>query len=791
MKKHFSLFLFILLIFLAITTKGQTDVRNKMIDSLTQLLKVYKNKCSQPCIADSFQVNMLNDLGYYLSLNKPDSGIYFNRKALLISESMGWIRGKTDALIKIGESYRLMGNYDSCIIYNEEVLKIYSKKEFIKTDKDLTNNGVAFYNIAFVKRESGNIADALVFYEKALTISELQNDRLRISNCYSSMGTAFDMVGKYQNALSYQLKSLKIKHELKLKRGIANAYGNIGIIYKKIKDYPSAIKYYNDALKEFEAIKDLSGQAISYNNIGESYMYENNLDLALNNYEKSLNLFKEAKAKGYVPIALSNIAGIYQKKKEYAKALQLHLDALELKRSLKSKPSICVSLLNIGSVFSDLNKTDSAEKYLLEAYSLADKNNFSDDKKDISEELYKLYSKATNYEKALFYYDKYSKTKDSLTIEENKNSIESQMLNFEFERKQDSIKAVQEKKLALAALEKRNALEQSEKKRLLGIASSNLIIAKTENQKILAESNLEISEANQKRTLSETENKIALSEAEKKIAITEADKKRTIAEADAKEQKSIRNFMVTAAAIIVLSSLFIFSFYKRKRDAEQKQKETSLNLQVSETEMKALRSQMNPHFIFNALQSIQTFLLSHQSEEANVYLLKFARLMRLVLENSQHSEVPLNEDMQALELYMQLESIRLQHPFTYQFHIDKSVDTENDSIPPLILQPFVENAIWHGLQYKPGPGHIDIYLSKNANALYATVEDNGVGRDMSKQVAQPMLVKKESLGMKLTEERLKILNELKKVKAQFSITDLFSNDNKPVGTKVELSLPLA
>ena len=208
----------------------------------------------------------------------------------------------------------------------------------------------------------------------------------------------------------------------------------------------------------------------------------------------------------------------------------------------------------------------------------------------------------------------------------------------------------------------------------------------------------------------------------------------------------------------------IFFFYKRKRDAEQKQKETSLSLQVSETEMKALRSQMNPHFIFNALQSIQTFLLSHKSEEANAYLLKFSKLMRLVLENSQHSEVSLKEDMQALELYMQLESIRLQHPFTYQFHIDKTVDVESDSIPPLILQPFVENAIWHGLQYKNEPGHIDIFISKKNNALYATVEDNGVGRDMSKQVAQPMLLKKESLGMKLTEERLKILNELKKVR---------------------------
>ena len=164
--------------------------------------------------------------------------------------------------------------------------------------------------------------------------------------------------------------------------------------------------------------------------------------------------------------------------------------------------------------------------------------------------------------------------------------------------------------------------------------------------------------------------------------------------------------------------------------------------------------------------------------------------MRLVLENSQYSEVPLKVDMQALELYMQLETIRLPHPFTYQFQIDESVDVENDNIPPLILQPFVENAIWHGLQYKPEPGHINISIAKKDNVLYATVEDNGVGRSMSNHVAQPMLHKKESLGMKLTEERLKILNELKNIKAQFTIIDLFTDENKPAGTKVELSLPL-
>ena len=164
--------------------------------------------------------------------------------------------------------------------------------------------------------------------------------------------------------------------------------------------------------------------------------------------------------------------------------------------------------------------------------------------------------------------------------------------------------------------------------------------------------------------------------------------------------------------------------------------------------------------------------------------------MRLVLENSQYPEVALKEDIQALELYMQLESIRLPHPFTYKIRIDSNVNIESDTILPLILQPFVENAIWHGLQYKPVAGHIDISLYKKGDILCATVMDNGVGRSNGQKSIKPLLVPHESLGMKLTQERLNNLNETRHVNASFKITDLFDEQQQPAGTKVELSLPL-
>lgn len=241
---------------------------------------------------------------------------------------------------------------------------------------------------------------------------------------------------------------------------------------------------------------------------------------------------------------------------------------------------------------------------------------------------------------------------------------------------------------------------------------------------------------------------------------------------------------------MALTTIIYVAYRRRIKIITGREKEkTAINKSIAEMEMKALRSQMNPHFMFNSLQSIQTFLLQKNTEEANKYLIKFSKLMRIVLENSQYQDVPLKEDLKALELYMQLEALRLKYSFTYEIKLDESVDQESATIPPLILQPFVENAIWHGLQYKEETGHINIFIRKVNNTLVCTVEDNGIGRDLNKKVGQPMLLKKESLGMKLTEERLKILSELKKMKACFNITDLFNSENKSTGTRIEVSLP--
>jgi len=243
----------------------------------------------------------------------------------------------------------------------------------------------------------------------------------------------------------------------------------------------------------------------------------------------------------------------------------------------------------------------------------------------------------------------------------------------------------------------------------------------------------------------------------------------------------------TLLLISVVWSLYRYGLRKALKRQELKH---DISLKMAELEMKSLRSQMNPHFIFNSLQSIQNFLISNKSEDANEYLLKFSKLMRLVLENSMQQEVTLRDDILALDLYMQLEQLRFTRPFSYEIIVEDSINPEIDSIPPLLLQPFVENSIWHGLQYKSDSGKIMIRFKKEKEALICVVEDNGVGRSFSKKLKEPVF-NKESLGMKLTEERISLLHKVHGVEAKLSVFDLFSPENKPSGTRVEVYLPMA
>jgi len=175
---------------------------------------------------------------------------------------------------------------------------------------------------------------------------------------------------------------------------------------------------------------------------------------------------------------------------------------------------------------------------------------------------------------------------------------------------------------------------------------------------------------------------------------------------------------ITAVTVVALIGVFVWVYNRRKK--------AKFDKDVMEVELKALRAQMNPHFISNALHSINKYVMENDRTNASGYLAKFASLMRLILENSREKEVPLEQDLHALELYMQLELLRFSNSFSYQIEVDPQIDVENTLVPPMLLQPFAENAILHGLSNK-GKGIIKIQVRKSNDMICCVIEDNGNG----------------------------------------------------------------
>ncbi len=206
--------------------------------------------------------------------------------------------------------------------------------------------------------------------------------------------------------------------------------------------------------------------------------------------------------------------------------------------------------------------------------------------------------------------------------------------------------------------------------------------------------------------------------------------------------------------------------------------------------MQALRAQMNPHFIFNCLNSINRFILKNNTETASDYLTKFSRLIRMVLNNSQQNLITLREELDCLELYIQLEQLRFNNFFRYKIKCADDVDAEYITIPPLLLQPFVENAIWHGLMHKEGrQGMLSVDITQEKEILCCKITDNGIGRAKVSVLKNEVREKRKSIGLKLTEERIKMFNN-GNGKATLEFVDLEDMNCNPAGTTAIIKIPV-
>jgi len=248
-------------------------------------------------------------------------------------------------------------------------------------------------------------------------------------------------------------------------------------------------------------------------------------------------------------------------------------------------------------------------------------------------------------------------------------------------------------------------------------------------------------------------------------------------------------FRIVAILVLCLMAYFIYYLRVQKIKREEEGR-SSINRQIAEARLIALSAQMNPHFIFNSLNSIQQFISESQKENALKYLSKFSKLIRLVLQNAGKNTTSVSNELNMLEFYVELEALRFSNKFVYQFDIDPGINRENTEIPTMLLQPYVENAIIHGLLNKPAPGHLGIKITKKDSNIFCVIQDDGIGRAAAASIKSKKLMRNESLGMKMTEERMQMLGHMTNKKVKINVVDLKNEHGSEAGTKVEIEISI-
>lgn len=587
-----------------------------------------------------------------------------------------------------------------------------------------------------------------------------------VASAYRQLGTMYTIKGDMVKALETTLKALSYIDVLKKKYAANRIHifyvsllGQLTGVYNRLNIQQKADSVGKLSIKLADEIGDKEVRAVCHGNYG-SFLMDHAID-----YQRALDEFKVVASiqlnLGYTSLAdisLYNQSVLYNRLNKFDSALQI-LKRLEKSSSYKTDQTQRLEVnSSLADVYFHMEDFDSAEKKYLELADDANKGGILFRQKEAFEKLYAIYERKNNFPMAYDYYKRFIGARDSIDNLDKRVEVTKAELKFESEKKAAVDKEIINR-LKLAALLK----EQKTKIAL--------------NKEKIRYISLELSSAKK----SFESQKLVLAERQKKDQVIQAsEKNKMLLRQEISNTEIKRKYTLIFSAILLLLLLVIFYFLRKKQSLESTTKEQILKSTVIENQMKILKLQLNPHFLFNSLNSISDYIQKNNIQDADEYLTKFAKLMRYTLENSEEKEILLSEELSMIELYVQLESKRLGNKVNYNLSVQDSVDVSTLLVPPSILQPLVENSIWHGLSSKEQGGIVSIDIRLENGMLLIHVDDNGVGR----KNVQVLSKNKKSFGFSLTKERIAILNHLKKTNATIDIHDL------PVGTRVVLQLPL-
>jgi tetratricopeptide (TPR) repeat protein len=608
---------------------------------------------------------------------------------------------------------------------------IDSLKRVIRVTKTDTAKANIYNHLAFEYKESN--PDTTFYYaKKALEVATKIRYDFGIANSYVNFGNGNIVLGNYKEAKNYFEKAKKtyqklVDGETKNKsfiNGLARTYASLGVIYSQESNYYASLEHYQKALQLYQVIDQKNSISKAYNNIGVVYKSQGNNSKALEYFFKALKI-QEQTGEQSVPVTLTNIGVIYFEENNLAKALPYYNKAEELFKNSENIRGYALLNNYLGDYYQKQNDSGKSIVYYNQALTQYEsiQNKFG-----ASLALYnlgQLYADQKKYTYAMTYATKslnYAKEIGVLNQTFHSEKLISDLYGY-----------LNNSKESLAHYK-------------------NYIVARD--------------------SITNQENNKKFVQAELNF---EYQKKEALIKEQSKRQTQFTIFSILGSLLLIG---FIFLIYNRR----QVKRRLTLQKEVAEYEQKALHLQMNPHFVFNCLGSISSFIVQNGTDSALKYLSKFSKLMRLTLEYSKGSLIPIDKEIESLQNYLELEQLRFHNKFDFTIQSSDKVEF-NMGLPPLLVQPFVENAILHGLVPKETKGNISVTFDVANGQLICTITDDGIGISKSKEMKENSMQAHKSMALEITKKRLEIMEATISKSAQIEIIE-------HNGTIVILRLPI-
>jgi tetratricopeptide (TPR) repeat protein len=716
----------LVLIFL-LSFQTYTFSQEKAIDSLERVLLNYKKN-------DTTKVNLLNKLSSRYDSFDIKKSLEKAQEANSLAKQLHYTKGEAKSFIRFCNIYRKKSEMDKSEDSGLKALKLYEDIN----DQD----GViaAYIALGAFKLRNNEPDKALEYFEIVLDYSRKNGDLKQQALVLNNIGTTSYFKGDFDDAISFFKKSYAIREQLGQKKSGLDALNNIGIICLNQGRYREALEYFNKCLSIRKEQNNRAGIARSKYNMSAVYYELKQYDKTLLYLEESMQISKELENRRNVASCLVNIGSVYADLKEFPKALDYMKQSLSICKAIDDKAELAAGHFQLG----DLRLLMGQPKMALRNYKTCLELSIArEDKIYICHAnigLAQTHVALKDYSKALDYALKGKKISEDLEMLDQQK-MASEVLATIYEKTNDYRKAIE---------------SHQQFKKL--------------NDSVFNNENIE--------KITQLEYEYKYKQALDSASIRELQLTKTVKDTSQNLEKSQRNlflgvigFLITA---IVLGGIIFFLKFRN-------QKSKTHNIEI---EQKLLRSQMTPHFIFNSLSVLQGMILNNEDKKSVLYLSKFSKLLRITLENSRDKMVPLHQELEAVNNYLELQNLEVSQSYQYTILVDDKIDTSLFEIPPMLIQPFIENAIEHGFKDQKENRKIDVQLISIDKELICTIKDNGIGIDIKKEHKN---MHKTSLATTITSERLKMLS--KDFKTNGSVTIENRQKYNEQGTIVTLIIP--